>query len=525
MRNLLLIIAILCGWGLSAQSEQKGWRWCQKCQGMFFSGNSTQGACPGGGSHDASRSGKYIIDFTAYSKGGQSNWKWCNKCEHLFFVAGNRAKGVCPKGGAHNDAQSGDYMLFGAGNAPAQPRQESWDWCSKCEGLFFGGGGNTICPSGGAHKPNGSNYIIKFERENSTRAMTAFKPETHGFKFVNNFTVQTQFGGFNGPTFGGLCGGMVYAALDYFHAGLKIPQQDYLPAEGTTLQSYIWERQQNSFFPNSDKWIEYSTNPFGSRNREFFNWGIELGGGRLGELRARIDKGEPVPLGLKSCGNDCGCPGGCPSDHQVLAIGYDMGRYAGDKGQNIEDLKIYVYDPNYPRQTLTLRPHVAGAMYLYQEESEDVKQCRWRAYFTNTKYSRATPPVIAETGENELIAEFKTGGDDLRGGNDNVHLVLLHQNGTETRFDNVNDLKRWADNSLQGVSRPLPQGVKLSDFKGIRLETTFGGGWNGDNWNLDRIRVWLRINGVKTLKLEMKGTPLMRFTGDQKTWSADFNKP
>ncbi|MFP2907580.1 hypothetical protein ACLESD_21530, partial [Pyxidicoccus sp. 3LFB2] len=77
-----------------------------------------------------------------------SNWRWCNKCQGLFF-AGNGSS-VCPTGGAHNGSTSGDYhLLHGAGGAP--DLQSNWRWCNKCQGLFFGGNGSSVCPSGGAH--------------------------------------------------------------------------------------------------------------------------------------------------------------------------------------------------------------------------------------------------------------------------------------------------------------------------------------------------------------------------------------
>lgn len=348
------------------------------------------------------------------------------------------------------------------------------------------------------------------------RVMTRFDPAQHGFKFVNNFTVQTQLAGFNGPNFGGLCGGMVYSALDYFHAGMTIPQQNHMPAEGMPLQSYIWNRQQNSAFPNADKWIEYGINPFGNRNREFFNWGLQLGSGRLGELKSKIDRGEPVPLGLKDCGNDCRCPGGnCPGSHQVLAIGYEMGRYKGDLGANIEDLSIFVYDPNYPGRTMTLRPDVNGAMYLYREEGQaGVHACRWRAYFTDMKYTRANPPAISNL-PNELVATFVTGGDDLRGGNDNVHLVLILRSGATLRFDNVNNGRRWVDNSTQSISRPLDQNVRRGDIAGVRVEFTGSGGMGGDNWNLDKLTI--RLSGETHPLFHQEGAPLVRFTGDNRS--------
>ena len=44
----------------------------------------------------------------------QRNWRWCNKCQGLWF-AGNSVNptGKCPAGGGHTQGGSGDYALFG----------------------------------------------------------------------------------------------------------------------------------------------------------------------------------------------------------------------------------------------------------------------------------------------------------------------------------------------------------------------------------------------------------------------------
>ena len=41
--------------------QQDNWRWCHKCQGLFFGGNATQGHCPAGGAHDHVGSGDYSL--------------------------------------------------------------------------------------------------------------------------------------------------------------------------------------------------------------------------------------------------------------------------------------------------------------------------------------------------------------------------------------------------------------------------------------------------------------------------------
>jgi hypothetical protein len=117
---------------------------------------------------------------------------------------------------------------------------------------------------------------------------------------------------------------------------------------------------------------------------------------------------------------------------------------------------------------------------------------------------------------NELTLQFVTGGDDLRGGNDNVNVLLLLQSGAPLRFDNVNGRNRWPDNSSQTVRRPLPDTVRFEDIRGVRLETNFGGGLEGDNWDLNRLVVSTRIGGVTQQLIDERGAPLFRFTGDQR---------
>src|SRR5262245_30775460 len=185
---------------------------------------------------------------------------------------------------------------------------------------------------------------------------TKFDPAKHGFRFVNSF--QNDFIPALNIRTSGLCNGMSYAALDYYFANRPVPNQTYRPANRTPLQSYLYDRNVTSIKRNLDKWIELGFNPFGIRDNEFFEWGLRgFNGGRLQELRASIDRGIPVPLGLSGCNNT--------GNHCVIAIGYDLGRYKGDLKANKGDLKIFVCDPNYPQQTMTLVPDLGRHYYTY----------------------------------------------------------------------------------------------------------------------------------------------------------------
>jgi hypothetical protein len=130
---------------------QDNWRWCHKCQGLFFAGFPGS-HCPAGGAHDSSSSSNYLLPFNNAKYPGQQNWRYCHKCQGLFFN-GRATKGKCPAGGAHDGAGSFDYSLLQ--DKPLGPGQHGWHWCQKCEGLYFSGNPGSACSAGGAH--HGSN--------------------------------------------------------------------------------------------------------------------------------------------------------------------------------------------------------------------------------------------------------------------------------------------------------------------------------------------------------------------------------
>ncbi len=141
---------------------QSGWRWCHKCQGLFFSLNNDQGACPSGGHHDSSGSGAYAMAFGNAGPGMQTGWRWCHKCQGLFFSL-NSDQGACPTGGRHDNSGSGAYLMtFGDGGPGMQP---GWRWCKKCQGLFFSRNSDQgACPAGDRHDASSSGaYEMRFD--------------------------------------------------------------------------------------------------------------------------------------------------------------------------------------------------------------------------------------------------------------------------------------------------------------------------------------------------------------------------
>jgi hypothetical protein len=131
--------------------EQQHWRWCHKCQGLFF-GDNPGSHCPAGGGHGNVGSGNYHL-ATDPAAPGQQHWYWCHKCQGLFF--GDHPNSVCPAGGTHENKGSGNYRLLDNAQ-PNEPSQGKWHWCYKCQGLFYSGNPGSHCPAGSAHASVGS---------------------------------------------------------------------------------------------------------------------------------------------------------------------------------------------------------------------------------------------------------------------------------------------------------------------------------------------------------------------------------
>ncbi len=354
---------------------------------------------------------------------------------------------------------------------------------------------------------------------NDGRRLTSFRPERDGFRFINTF---------NGEDFirwGGLCGGMVYTALDYFRNRIPVPTQSYTPANATTLQSYIYQRQQHSMWNVNDKWSELEV-AYRVRTGEIFRWGIQgSGGGRLEELKNAIDANRSVPIGLFG-GEVPSINGGSGGNHVVLAIGYTMGRYTGDFNGFPGEYKIFAYNPNEGNKMTTLVPNMDGQCY-FEVESGKV----WRTYFVNNKYDNEhTPPkdiINYPEGEPEgsirhLYARFKTGGDDLRGanmhGNDNVSITIQYADGTNQVFSNVNNSARWVDNSLNTVHLALNRPVRKTDVRHFMITTSFGSDMLfSDDWNLDGFMVTNGAGGINFAESNAApGAYIFRFSGDQR---------
>jgi hypothetical protein len=210
----------------SYTTGQNNWHWCDKCQGLTFSGTAI---CPAGGVHDHTGSGNYKLAISDPGFSGQHSWRWCRKCQGLAFAAG--APGPCPAGGDHDHSASADYGL--AINNSGFPGQSLWKWCNKCQGLTYAGNAVTgACSAGGKHDHSGSgNYTLTHDNPSASgqdqwrwcRKCQGLAYDGYGVCAAGGFHNNTRSGDysleFNHPSFPGQdlwkwcnkCQGLAYA--------------------------------------------------------------------------------------------------------------------------------------------------------------------------------------------------------------------------------------------------------------------------------------------------------------------------
>ncbi|MBM4060886.1 MAG: hypothetical protein FJ265_07290 [Planctomycetes bacterium] len=325
----------------------------------------------------------------------------------------------------------------------------------------------------------------------TTAARAPFAPREHGFRFANTF--QNDAVPVLDLRTSGLCGGMAYAALDYWLAGMPIPQQDYRPANGTPLQRYVYARQVDSLLPNGTRWLAYFADVRGVRRTEFFRQGLDRGeSGELGKLRKMLAEGAPAPLGLRAPGR---------TGHQVLALGCEA-------GANEQDLAIRLYDPNFPDRVMTMVPDLERQLYVYAGGPERVQ---WAAWFVDAHYAPKVPTVAADPPwpqdglVHELLVECTLGKRGLAGHGEDLDVTLQFAGGRSATFRAVNQGARWLGDYRETARVVLAEPVPARDLRGLELRLAAAGKGSCD---LQKVRVRGLGGGLRVVLGEVKGSAL-----------------
>ena len=121
----------------------------------------------------------------------------------------------------------------------------------------------------------------------------------------------------------------------------------------------------------------------------------------------------------------------------------------------------------------------------------------------------------------ELILEFTSGGDGLRGGDDNVHL-RIRGDGPNIEIRNLNKGQEWPGGSVRTVRVPLSPALDPARLTHIVLYMSFGGGIFPDHWHLDSLRVSLVRGGETQLLWQSTYSPVTVFSTEGPSLEIDL---
>lgn len=218
------------------------------------------------------------------------------------------------------------------------------------------------------------------------KVQTLFSAAMDGFEFVNFFEIKLPVK-FALPLAGeidlnkvvfGLCGGMCYAALDYFYAKQKPPQFAAPQELPLPLTVYLCERQIASLsLPALVKIIEWMAQGDDVLAARMLR-------SELPKLRRALDKGSPSVVCLIRAE-----PGASlTQNHQVVVTGYDLEAVPGS-------VVLSLYDPNHPLDAPTLTLGLAKDGFSIRQSSGEPL----RGFFVMPyARSRALPALPAPAG-------------------------------------------------------------------------------------------------------------------------------
>ena len=140
---------------------QDAWRFCRKCNGMFFDGYPDKGMCPAGRGHVAQGYNFKLPYNVAESRTAQGAWRYCGRC-HAMFFDGYPQKGSCTAGGGH--AAAGYVFVLPHDVRVTGLNQAAWRFCNKCHVMFYDGYPTKgRCAAGGGHQSQGYNFVLRFQ--------------------------------------------------------------------------------------------------------------------------------------------------------------------------------------------------------------------------------------------------------------------------------------------------------------------------------------------------------------------------
>ena len=253
----------------------------------------------------------------------------------------------------------------------------------------------------------GNDAVVHFYLRPAGPRSTGFLPDRDGFKFSNHwpntpYSLPPLKGTVLDYKYGnarnGLCGGMVFAARDYFEEGRSIPAVTTAPVgEQDPLFLYLVDRLFATFSVDSVSLMLKLMNPLYPDTDENVLGALGLAAGRSSVManeewpliRADIEAGRPSPMVLITVKSTL--PWDLGKCHQVLAYAYDV---------HADDILLRVYDPNQPMNNdVTMRFNIRTVaepirvQHNIHASEDDGTSLRPIYCFARMNYTHRTPTV------------------------------------------------------------------------------------------------------------------------------------
>lgn len=136
--------------------------------------------------------------------------------------------------------------------------------------------------------------------------------------------------------------------------------------------------------------------------------------------------------------------------------------------------------------------------------------------------SYMSPDIYPRTAAANPIIKIETltGGDDLRGGNDNLNILirLKVRPIRNIAINNINNRENWGNFTEHTVTKTITASpFTFNDIEDIVLKHTGGRGTGADDWHLDKLKITLTIGGETKVLVDEVAAPIHYFSGDSRS--------
>lgn len=158
--------------------------------------------------------------------------------------------------------------------------------------------------------------------------------------------------------------------------------------------------------------------------------------------------------------------------------------------------------------------------FVYEKGNDVTEGTIFKRVLT-LKLTALPPAVHTEVSAQNAKLEINigTGGDDLRGSNDNCNIVLTFKsNSQKIQLSNIFNRRPLNGFTEKTVTKELvnTQTLDINDIKTVEIHHTGGGGIGADNWDIDKVKITIIKDGQTKILVDKVGTPIHRFDGDNR---------